>query len=38
VRDTVLHVAVGFLDQFRPDRNGALYLFFVAPDLLAPIV
>src|SRR5829696_2704232 len=38
VRDAVLHVAVGVLDLIRPDRYGALYLRFVAPDLLAPVV
>jgi hypothetical protein len=36
--DAFLYIAVGVLDQVRPDRYGALYLFFVASDLLAPIV
>src|SRR5215216_1901625 len=36
--DAFLNIAVGVLDQFRPDRYRALYFSFVAPDLLAPIV
>ena len=32
--DTILDVAVDVLDLVRPEVDGALYLFGVAPDLL----
>jgi hypothetical protein len=38
VSDAFLDVAIGVLDQFRPDRYGAFYLFRIAAYLIAPVV